>query len=75
MKEQWRDLAEERNVFNTASLICFLAFQLTQADKTFTVNGRKHIHFITGNMYNTQLSFSVISIDWTSTEAATGDVL
>ena len=36
------DLAEERNVFNTTSLICFLAIQPIQTDEVFMVNGSKH---------------------------------
>ena len=38
------DLFEERNVFNTTSLICSLTFELFQTDEVFTMNERKHTH-------------------------------
>ena len=37
-------MVEKRNVFNTASLIYFLSFQLFQTDEAFTLSGNKHTH-------------------------------
>ena len=36
-------MAEERNVFNTTSLVYALEFQ-TQTEEAFMVDGRKHTH-------------------------------
>ena len=37
-----KGLGEEKNVFNTTSLIFSVAFQLIQTDEALMVNGRKH---------------------------------
>ena len=37
-----KGLGEEKNVFNTTSLIFSVAFQLIQTDEALMMNGRKH---------------------------------
>ena len=39
-----KDLAEERNVFNTTLLIWFLVLQLIMTNEAFTMNGSTHTH-------------------------------
>ena len=43
LKYRWRNLVEEKNAFNTTSLICTLDYQ-PQTDEAFKVDGRKHTH-------------------------------